>query len=176
MSGQGQRCVVITCLEVCHRLHYRPVPGYHVDRCAPAAWSGRHVADTTMSNRVRLATRHDDNVYLAPRDRLETLEVALVADEARLRVCALGCAVRHRCRHGGYAGGVNTAKMMLITSRLTANLEVITIKTEVFTNPARFHCFPSRFDHRATHTRLEARGSRAAESGVRVVYMIFWPK
>jgi hypothetical protein len=35
-----------------------------------------------------------------------------------------------------------------ITSRLTANREVITIKTEVFTNPARFHCFPSRFDHR----------------------------
>ena len=96
MSGQGQRCVVITCLEVCHRLHYRPVPGYHVDRCAPAAWSGRHVADTTMSNRVRLAVRHDANVYLAPRDRLETLEVALVADEARLRVCAPGCAVRHR--------------------------------------------------------------------------------
>ena len=39
--------------------------------------------------------------------------------------------------------------MSVITSRLTANLEVITIKTEVFTNPARFHCFPSRFDHRA---------------------------
>ena len=58
-----------------------------------------------MSNRVRLAIRHDDNVYLAPRDRLETLEVALVADEARLRVCAPGCAVRHRCRHGGFAGG-----------------------------------------------------------------------
>ena len=43
---------------------------------------------------------------------------------------------------------MNTAKMTLITSRLTANLEVITIKTEVITNPARFHCFPSRFDHR----------------------------
>ena len=105
MSGQGQRCVIRTCLEVRHRLHYRPVPGDHADRCSRAAWSGRHVADTTMSNRVRLAIRHDDNVYLAPRDRLETLEVALVADEARLRVCAPGCAVRHRCRHGGFAGG-----------------------------------------------------------------------
>ena len=40
--------------------------------------------------------------------------------------------------------------MTVITSILTANLEVITIKTEVITNPARFHCFPSRFDHRAT--------------------------
>ena len=38
--------------------------------------------------------------------------------------------------------------MSVITSILTANLEVFTIKTEVFTNPARFHCFPSRFDHR----------------------------
>ena len=105
VSGQGQHSPIIMCLEVCHRLHYRPVPGYHVDCCAPAAWSGRHVADTTMSNRVRLAVRHDANVHLAPRDKLETLEVALVDDEARLRVCAPGCAVRHRCRHGGYSRG-----------------------------------------------------------------------
>ena len=149
MSGRGQRSAITTCLEVCHRLHYRPVLDDHADRCAPAAWSGGHVADTTMSNRIRFVVHHDDNVYLAPRVRLEALEVALLADEARLRVCALGCPVRPRCRHGGYAGGVNTAKMSLNTSRLTANLEVFTIKTEVFTNPARFHCFPSRFDHRA---------------------------
>ena len=147
MSGRGQRSAITTCLEVCHRLHYRPVLDDHADCCAPAAWSGGHVADTTMSNRIRFVVHHDANVHLAPRDRLEALEVAPLADEARLRVCALGCAVRPRCRPGGYAGGVNTAKMSLNTSRLTANLEVFTIKTDVFTNPAQFHCFPSRFDH-----------------------------
>ena len=94
MSGRGQRSAITTCLEVCHRLHYRPVLDDHADRCAPAAWSGGHVADTTMSNRIRFVVHHDANVYLAPRDRLEALEVALLADEARLRVCALGCAVR----------------------------------------------------------------------------------
>ena len=104
--------------------------------------------NTLMSNRIRFAVHHDANVHLSPRNRLEALEVALVADEARLRVCALGCAVRQRCRHGGFAGGGEYCEMTLITSRLTANLEVITIKTEVITNPARFHCFPSRFDHR----------------------------
>ena len=77
------------------------------------------------------------------------MAVAPVADEARLRVCALGRAVGHAVDRGGFAGGGDTAKMSVITSRLTANLEVFTIKTEVFTNPARFHCFPSRFDHRA---------------------------
>ena len=154
MSGQGQRCVVITCLEVCHRLHYRPVPGYHVDRCAPAAWSGRHVADTTMSNRVRLAVRHDANVYLAPRDRLETLEVALVADEARLRVCAPGCAVRHGCRHGGYAGGVNCSKITRKATIPTRNLKQFTIKTQQFINRVRNHCFLSRFDHRARGLKI----------------------
>ena len=103
-----------------------------------------------MSNRIQFAVHHDANVHLSPRDRLDILEVALVADEARLRVCVLGCAAGHRCRHDGYGGGgVNTAKMSVITSRLTTNLEVIKIKTEVITNPARIHCFPSRFDHRA---------------------------
>ena len=128
MSGQGQRSLIITCLEVCHRLHYRPVLDKYVDRCAPTGWSGRHVDDTTMSNRIRFAVHHDANVHLSPRDQLEALAVTLLADEARLRVCALGCAVgTARCRHG-YAGGVNTAKMSGNTSRLTANLEVFTIK------------------------------------------------
>ena len=105
MSGQGQLSVITTCLEVCDRLHYRPVLDKHGDGCAPAAWSGRHIMNTIMSNRIRFAVHHDANVHLSPRNRLEALEVALVADEARLRVCALGCAVRQRCRHGGFAGG-----------------------------------------------------------------------
>ena len=61
--------------------------------------------NTIMSNRIQFAVHHDANVHLSPRNRLEALEVALVGDEARLRVCALGCAVGHRCRHGGFAGG-----------------------------------------------------------------------
>ena len=137
-------------------LRYRPVPGDDVNfvvlrgsrGCAPAAWSGRHVADTTKSNRIRFVVHHDANVHLAPRDRLEALEVALVADEARLRVCAPGCAVGHRCRHGGYAGGVNCAKMVTKTSIPTRNLKQFTIKTQQFINRARSHCFLSRFDHR----------------------------
>ena len=77
------------------------------------------------------------------------MAVAPVADEARLRVCALGRAVGGTLSTEAVSqGGGDTAKMSEITSRLTANLEVFTIKTEVFTNPARFHCFPSRFDHR----------------------------
>ena len=98
MGGQGQRSLIITCLEVCHRLHYRPVLDKYVDRCAPTGWSGRHVDDTTMSNRIRFVVHHDANVHLTPRDQLEAMVVALVADDARLRVCALGCAVGDRCR------------------------------------------------------------------------------
>ena len=101
-----------------------------------------------MSNRIRFAVHHGANVHLIPWDQLDAVAVAPVADEARLRVCALGRAVGHAVDRGGFAGGGDTAKMSVITSRLTANLEVFTIKTEVFTNPARFHCFPSRFDHR----------------------------
>ena len=93
MSGQGQRSAIRTCLEVCHRLHYRPVLDKHGDGCAPAAWSGRHVVNTIMSNRIRFAVHHDASVHLSPRDRLEAMAVPLVADEARLRGCALGCAV-----------------------------------------------------------------------------------
>ena len=93
MGGQGQRSLIITCLEVCHRLHYRPVLDKYVDRCAPTGWSGRHVDDTTMSNRIRFAVHLDANVHLTPRDQLEAMAVALVADKAGLRVCALGCAV-----------------------------------------------------------------------------------
>ena len=96
MSGQGQRSPIITCLEVCHRLHYRPVLDKYVDCCAPTGWSGRHVDDTTMSNRIRFVVHHDANVHLTPRDQLEAMAVALVADEAGLRVSALGCAVGDR--------------------------------------------------------------------------------
>ena len=96
VSGQGQRSPIIMCLEVCHRLHYRPVLDKYVDRCAPTGWSGRHVDDTTMSNRIRFAVHLDANVHLTPRDQLEAMAVVLVADEAGLRVCALGCAVGDR--------------------------------------------------------------------------------
>ena len=149
VSGQGQRSPILTCLEVCHRLHYRPVLDKYVDRCAPTGWSGRHVDDTTMSNRIRFAVHHDANVHLTPRDQLEAMVVALVADDARLRVCALGCAVGDRCRHGGFAGGVNCAKMMFKSAIPTRNLKQFTIKTQQFINRARSHCFLSRFDHRA---------------------------
>ena len=77
----------------------------------------------------------------------------MLADEARLRVCALGCAVGHRCRHGGFAGGVNYAKMRAKTSIPTRNLKQFTIKTQQFINRARSHCFLSRFDHRAPRQR-----------------------
>ena len=112
MSGQGQRSLIITCLEVCHRLHYRPVLDKYVDRCAPTGWSGRHVDDTTMSNRIRFAVHHDANVHLTPRDQLEAMVVALVADEAQV------ARLRSRRRREGLAvdmvvshGGVNCAKM-----------------------------------------------------------------
>ena len=148
VSGQGQRSPIIMCLEVCHRLHYRPVLDKYVDCCAPTGWSGRHVDDTTMSNRIRFAVHLDANVHLTPRDQLEAMAVALVADKAGLRVCALGCAVgAARCRHG-YARGVNYAKMRRKTPIPTRNLKQFTIKTQQFINRARSHCFLSRFDHR----------------------------
>ncbi len=154
VSGQGQRSPIITCLEVCHRLHYRPVLDKYVDRCAPTGWSGRHVDDTTMSNRIRFAVHLDANVHLTPRDQLEAMAVALVADKAGLRVCALGCAVgAARCRHG-YARGVNYAKMRRKTPIPTRNLKQFTIKTQQFINRARSHCFLSRFDHRVGRTVL----------------------
>ena len=148
MSGQGQRSAITTCMEVCHRLRYRPVPDYHVDCCAPTAWSGRHVDDTTVSNRIRFAAHHDANVHLAPRDRLEALAVALLADEARLRVCALGCAVGAALSTWRFRRGVNYAKMTHKTCLPTRNLKQFTIKTQQFINRARSHCFLSRFDHR----------------------------
>ena len=46
-----------------------------------------------MSNRIRFAVHHGANVHLIPWDQLDAVEVAPVADEARLRVCALGRAV-----------------------------------------------------------------------------------
>ena len=73
MSGRGQRSAITTCLEVCHRLHYRPVLDKHGDGCAPAAWSGWHVADTTKSNRIRFVVHHDANVHLTPLDQLEAM-------------------------------------------------------------------------------------------------------
>ena len=46
-----------------------------------------------MSNRIRFAVHHGANVHLIPWDQLDAVAVAPVADEARLRVCALGRAV-----------------------------------------------------------------------------------
>ena len=58
-----------------------------------------------MSNRIRFAVHHGANVHLIPWDQLDAVAVAPVADEARLRVCALGRAVGHAVDRGGFAGG-----------------------------------------------------------------------
>jgi hypothetical protein len=75
---------------------------------------------------------------------------ALVADESRFvrfarQGIATGCFRQKVCRPGG--------EILIGFARETAYFgpktrEVFTEKKEVFTNPARYHCFLSRFDHR----------------------------
>ena len=150
VNSRVRRSRIITCLKGRHALHYLLVLDQHPNRCALAADARRHVGDTTMSNRVRLAAHHDANVHLAPRYWPVAMMEALVADERRCVRLLVGCTATRGPTNSLSQGGVNNQVFDAKPPNFAPILGRFTENAEGFTIAALCHCFLSGFDHRGS--------------------------